>query len=406
LVTSPAPKAEEPVPVKRPSPAPLKLTTKAEPAAKLFAHESSPEARAKALKKLDASLIAPPEPPRMNAAERKTHPNKPVISRRTREKDKADGETRTEFEIMVDEEVRTVGRRFRRVVLVLLTAAAAVGFYIHQDRNKAPGNLTTNPAQAAAGPVMTAEFIDGGWEVEARRVLRDFLNANTSLGKAEHILRGEDLLPELEEFERRGLLFDGDTPEEDFQPQSLPRQDRKRGIFLMTWHGPDPSEILGPDHRPRDDTPIIDSKTAASAPTEIQAFFKQTPQGLKLDWEVFVQTKHRRLLRFAAEPKPGTTMTFRALIAQSKHSEGGAEAQTITYLVSDPANRSDIVKAICRSNTPAAGELARLNWVGIENRSPTTLTATIDLSWGGTEEQPQLVISRFHSWEFLGLGGN
>lgn len=407
LVTSPGPKADQPVPEKRTEGAPKRLNNKAKPAAKLFAHEASPEARAKALKRLEADQAAPPEPPRMNAAERKSHPNKPVISRRTKEADKAGGETRSEFEKMIDEEVHHVDRTFRRVLLASVVAGLAVATFFHLRRE--PNQATSNPSWATPEQTphfLTPEFIAGDWVGEARHVLRGYLNANTAIGKAQHILRGEELLSKLEGYQRQGMLYDLDTPADDFQPESLGAEDHQRGLFLMGHQRaqePDPASATEPLP---EDTPLLDPAASFASPTKIHAFFKHTDDGLKLDGEVFVQTKHRRLRDFAIHPVIGATATFRVLIAQDSRSEGGDQPATVTYLISDPANLNDRLQVLCIGDTAAAHKLAEINWVGWENRKPSTRTATIELAWGGEEEAPRLLISRFLCWEFLGLGTN
>jgi hypothetical protein len=50
--------------------------------------------------------------------------------------------------------------------------------------------------------------------------------------------------------------------------------------------------------------------------------------------------------------------------------------------------------------------LSLINWRGTKENRPITRTATMELKWNGEPTAPELEISRFLCWEFLGLGGH
>lgn len=143
----------------------------------------------------------------------------------------------------------------------------------------------------------------------------------------------------------------------------------------------------------------------AMEPLRVQAFFKRTPQGLKLDWEIFAQTKYRTLRNFVEQPEVGQTGIFRVLIVEDVPDKGRAVAGTRTYRVADPANTGDSARINVKVDSETGRGLSLLNWRGTKENRPLTRTATVELKWSGPATAAELEISRLVCWEFLGLGG-
>ena len=142
----------------------------------------------------------------------------------------------------------------------------------------------------------------------------------------------------------------------------------------------------------------------AGEPMIIHAYFKHTNQGLKLDWEMFAQTKYRTLHDFIHHPQPGKSGVFRVFITEVT-SPAQLKDQTRMYLVSDPAYASDRARASVRIGSSTENDLAPIHWHGPDSQRPITRTATLELKWQATKHGPELVIDRLICWEFLGLGG-
>jgi hypothetical protein len=73
--------------------------------------------------------------------------------------------------------------------------------------------------------------------------------------------------------------------------------------------------------------------------------------------------------------------------------------------MADPANTPDSARTNVKIDSEAGRALSIINWRGTPDNKPITRTATVELSWVGDEASPELEISRFICWEFLGLGG-
>lgn len=82
-----------------------------------------------------------------------------------------------------------------------------------------------------------------------------------------------------------------------------------------------------------------------------------------------------------------------------------AVAGTRSYRLADPANSGDTARVNVKIDSEIGSTLSIINWRGTEENQPITRTATVELKWLGENHAPELVISRFICWEFLGLGG-
>jgi hypothetical protein len=143
----------------------------------------------------------------------------------------------------------------------------------------------------------------------------------------------------------------------------------------------------------------------AMEPLRVHAFFKRNPEGLKLDWEIFAQTKYRTLQNFVELPEVGQTNVFRVFIVEDVPDKGRAVTGTRTYRVADTANSSDSARVNVNVDSDTGRALSIINWRGAKESRPITKTATVELKWVGEATAPELEISRFICWEFLGLGG-
>ncbi len=303
------------------------------------------------------------------------------------------------------------------VLLVLILGAGAGVLFVAREM----GNHIAPPSTVKAGTapsVIEANYIRIGWQKEAYQVLRDYMVATTSEGKLPHILHGDAFATRLEDFYGGGVINDSDTPAEAFSIYELSEQDRKRGLFMMIYDQP-PQFEMKEFFRPLaslevqygiDEADLLLSTLArvgnfAMEPLRVHAFFKRTPEGLKLDWEIFAQTKYRTFQNFVELPEADMTGVFRVLIVEDVPDKSHLQAGTRTYRMADPANTTDTARVNVRIDSEAGRTLSVINWRGTKNSQPVTRTATVELTWTGENPTPELKISRFICWEFLGLGG-
>ena len=302
------------------------------------------------------------------------------------------------------------------LLVVILGAGAAVHFVAEEmGRNVTPPAVTTHGVDPA---VAEANYLRVGWQKEAYQLLRDYMAATSSKEKLPYILKGDALSTRLEDFYGGGVINDSDTPADAFSIYELSEEDRKRGLFMMIYDQPpqfEMKEFFRPLATPEvqygvDEADLLLSTLArvgnfAMEPLRVHAFFKRTGEGLKLDWEIFAQTKYRTFQNFVELPETGQVGVFRVFIVEDVPDKSRLEAGTRTYRMADPANTGDTARVNVKVDSETGRALSIINWRGTKESQPITRTATVELKWTGEATAPELEISRFICWEFLGLGG-
>ena len=305
-------------------------------------------------------------------------------------------------------------------MLVLLALGLAGGGVVYFASLEMGKSIDPPTLKVAAGnpTANEANYIRIGWQKDAYKLLRGYMAASDSKEKIPYILNGGELASKIEDFYGGGMIMDSDTPAEAFSIYELSEEDRKRGLFMMIYDRP-PQFNMKEFFRPLaslevqygvDEADLLLSTLArvgnfAMEPLRVHAFFKRTPEGLKLDWEIFAQTKYRTLQNFVELPEVGQAGVFRVFIVEDVPDKGRAVAGTRTYRVADPANTGDTARVNVKVDSETGRALSIINWRGTKENRPITRTATVELKWTGEPAAPELEISRFICWEFLGLGG-
>ena len=302
-------------------------------------------------------------------------------------------------------------------LFALILAGGAAVYYISGQM----GNSIEAPHVAGSSEdkeIREANYIRIGWQADAYDVLGKFIEGKTVEEKLPYVLNGGQLRDKMELFYGGVLINDEDTPADSFSIQELSEEDRKRGIFMLTYDQP-PQFALREFFRPLaplevqyglEEPDLLLSTVArignfSMEPVRVHAFFKRTDSGLKLDWETFAQTKYRTFQSFVELPDLGRPETFRVLIVEDVPDKGQGVAGSRTYRMVDPANLEDSVRVNVRIDSEIGKTLSVINWRGTKQGTPVTRTATVELEWAGQPESPELQIRRFICWEFLGLGG-
>jgi hypothetical protein len=302
------------------------------------------------------------------------------------------------------------------VFLLMLALGGAIILALKEMGAKDPQPVVMAPVSNPT--VNEANYIRIGWQKDAYEVLKNYMAATDTQTKTPFILRGAELSSKIEQFYGDDLIVDSDTPAEAFSVYELDEKDRKRGLFMMIYDQP-PQFEMKEFFRPLaslevqygvDEADLLLSTLArvgnfAMEPLRVHAFFKKTPEGLKLDWEIFAQTKYRTLQSFVELPEVGQSGVFRVFIVEDVPEKGRSVAGNRTYRIADPANTDDTARINVKIDSETGRTLSIINWRGSKESKPITRTATLELKWTGDPSAPELEISRFVCWEFLGLGG-
>jgi hypothetical protein len=229
--------------------------------------------------------------------------------------------------------------------------------------------------------------------------LQKYLAATTLDEKLNFVYDAEELRPKIEAFYIQHAINETNTPASAFSMIQLPEIDSKKGFILLAYNQPAAVPPNEPGQPPSTSAPTAEH-------VKILAFLKETEAGVKLDWEVFAQTRYRTFSNFIKTPASGKSEVFRVLITRETEEEVSTAAKPdLSFLISDPIHSSDSVKIDPDPNSQAGQALSRLVLESTKQAGLAQRTATIELTWTGDPKNPKLEIKRFICWEFLGLGG-
>ena len=303
----------------------------------------------------------------------------------------------------------------------LVVVVIAVLLVINRGDQSAPGDESMASKKKGDQDQATIErvrYLEEGWKRSASQVLNSFLSAEAADDKCAYVIGGRTRLEEMSEFYQGRQLLELDTPTEAFNHEDLVMADKERGIFLMRFDQPAqfamkdffrPVAPLEVKHRVEAPDPLL---TSVSNPENYQtdsvrvlAYFKEEGNALKLDWDVFAQTKYRLMREFLDNPVPGSSRIFRVRLHEDVPPHSGTDPREIRYYrCIDPAHDTDFVKVGVGAGSTLGEHLAPLNWIGLDPGNIPSRGATLELEWSD-EEEPRVYIKRLICWEYLGLGG-
>lgn len=298
--------------------------------------------------------------------------------------------------------------------LVGLGAVAVVGKMLLSPKDDTPPSGRGSASLSAEARKANA-FEQRGWVPEANKTLEAFFAAQNAAERAKWTLSEASTL---ELFYRDFPFDERDTSVESYSPVSLGKEDTSRGIFLMNYNRPSQFAITE-FFRP---IPPLRVRLGVEAPdpllmgeafldnfveesVRVMAFFRREEDGrMRLDWETFVQTKHRLLREFVENPSPGKRGVFRIFVQEDVDFEDRDGTGVSVFRLSDPANQDDYAKVLVNDASELGQAFAPLKWRGRAVRVAPKRNGTVTLIWSD-EAEPQLQLGGLICWQFVGLGG-
>jgi hypothetical protein len=209
-----------------------------------------------------------------------------------------------------------------------------------------------------------------------------------------------------------------ETPEEKLQWVLRPQAIREK---LLTYYdkNPLPSQFslkgftaparIGVDDIRRGIVALVKQTPDAADPEtqrlQMIAFFKQTPQGIKLDWESYIQAKDGLLRQFLKDDTNSPAI-FRVRLTRAHYFGKSQPAHTLCVQLDDIVSLPKQPYVFISEKSALADEIKeKLPWS--ENILNSTRYATVQLSWKSSLGSPgkrNLVIDKLLCWELLGVG--
>jgi len=302
---------------------------------------------------------------------------------------------------------------------IFLIVGVLVGLVMLKRKNPDPGPPVVDAAAKEKAEEARRNFLRDGWKAHSTNTLTGFLRAGSLEQKSGFVLGSESRLEEMRKFYGAEKKIDeSDTPIELFSHFDLDIADKRRGLFLMQYERPvqyDIKEFFRPvaplevQHRLEEPGLLLsafaDRENFAMAPVRVMTFFKEVDGKLRLDWDVYTQTKYRALRFFATYPQPGQSKVFRVMTREVLPAVQPDEGTQHRYFrFSDPAHVQDHVDVPVAADATPGRILADLAWINLPGREAQNRYATVELGWT-QDEEPQVILRKVICWEFLGLGG-
>lgn len=297
-------------------------------------------------------------------------------------------------------------------IIILLLAGGAT-FWL-ADKWKKDQATPSVPTVVNRPPISEEGWIEDGWKKDAEKVLGGFLTASTPEEKMQYVIPNKGVLDELKNYFPDGK--ETDTPLSAFSFNDGNKTDRERGIFLMRYRRPAQIDIrtyfapigsleavMGQEAPTLIETAYRIDESSLAQPVGINAFFKKTKDGLKLDASVFIQGRFRTFKSFTEYPQPGKSKVFRVVLSETLIHALRNDTTRRAYRFSDFAYPQDFVNLPIEVDSEVGKTLSVINWRG-ENKPVAHRTATVELMWSDTLPS-KLELKKILCWEFLGVGG-
>lgn len=219
-------------------------------------------------------------------------------------------------------------------------------------------------------------------------VFSQFHRAKSPEEKLKWVLRSEDVRDKL--FDYYSAKPDQKFAESPLKGYSAPERmgvdDIRRGIVALVKEVP---------HESNPDAKRL----------EMIAFFRQTHDGIKLDWESYVQAQDGLLRKFLQNDSSAPGI-FRVRLTRSHYFGKAQPAHTICVQLDDLVSLPKQPFVFIPENSELALEIKEhLPWSA--NILKSTRYATVQLSWKSSLRSPgkrNLVIDELLCWELLGVG--
>ena len=302
---------------------------------------------------------------------------------------------------------------FVSAALLLMVIAGVWWFYekfVTQDSSSAP--ITTQPAPTKKPAATSTEFT---WEGQARHVLRSFLQAQTPDEKARWVIGGKATVDRLQAIWGERLCAEEPVDPDDFAAILTGEEKSDPPIYLLLYDRPvqmDIKKYLRPlvsmevmqGAVPLDPLTktLTEPENFEMPPLKIEAFFKQTADGLRLDYDLYLQTRHRTLHTFAESAPVGAKAVFRAIIIEDVPLLPDKKNQRRVYRITDPIHISDSYRVTTALDSPTSQLLSQIHWYGMSGVKSQFAAATVRVSKHAVGE---IHLDELICWDFDGLAG-
>lgn len=302
---------------------------------------------------------------------------------------------------------------FVSAALLLLIVGGSWVFY--QNFIDANTDRLDPAAHAGVDDSAVKPIYDFNWQTSARATLNSFLQATTLEEKARYVIGGQETLQRLRSQWGDQLLHEEPIREEDFAAIVIPDAREESPIYLMMYQRPAQYDIKkflrplvtmevmqGADSLDPLTSTLTNPANFELPPLHVYAYFKHTANGLRLDWDIYLQTRYRMLHQFAEKSPAGSEATFRVIAVQDVPLPEEKKLQRKIYRITDLAHITDSYRIYTPTDATVAQQMSPIDWYQVLDQKAQFIPVTIVLKKMPNEE---LLLKSLICWDFEGLGG-
>lgn len=297
------------------------------------------------------------------------------------------------------------------ILLLVLMLIGSTVFYVKFVKPSPPPLLSPRQQPENSDPTIVSLT----WHNQAREVLDNFFSAKTPEEKARYVIGGMQTVERLRSiwgnqlFEETAISADDFAPiftgtEEGSEPIYLLMYDRPMQFELKTFFRPLVSmevmqgvETLDPLTKT-----LTDPSNFEQEPLKVQVYLKPCEDGLRLDYDLYLQTRYRTLRNFMDRSPVNSEGTFRVVLVEDVPLPVEKKKQLRIYRITDPVHLSDSYRCCASSSSEIARKMSDIHWYGSLGTKAHFAAATVTLR---KISQETILLENLVCWDFDGLAG-
>ena len=254
------------------------------------------------------------------------------------------------------------------------------------------------------------------WKNQARETLTAFFQATTVEEKARYVIGGRATVDRLYASWGDILFQEAPLSAEDFAPIFTGNESDQDPVYLLMYERPAQYDIKnffrplvkmevmqGAESLDPLTRSLAEPANFLSDALKVQVYLKPQEDGMRLDYDIYLQTRYRTLRSFAEQAPVNAAGNFRVVMLEDVPLPNEKKQQLRVYRVTDPVHISDSYRAITARQSVVSERISPIHWYGNPEKRAHFAAATLRLR---KLADGSLMVEELICWDFDGLGGS
>lgn len=242
-----------------------------------------------------------------------------------------------------------------------------------------------------------------------------FFQAKTAEEKARYVIGGTETVKRLQSTWGNQLFEETAIPVEDFAPIFTDNSEATIPIYLLMYDRPVQFQLKtffrplvsmevmqGAEQLDPLTKTLTDPANFEQAPLKVQIYLKPCEDGLRMDYDLYLQTRYRTLQQFVDQAPLNAEGTFRVILVEDAPLPVEKKKQLRIYRITDPVHLTDSYRCCASSTSEIAQKMSDIHWYGTPGKKAHFAAATVTLRKISAET---ILLEKLVCWDFDGLAG-